>query len=183
MQEISEKLKLMHKLWQQGTIITTTRCLSNIYFDDNTHSWMIHAKFPQSWTNSPPFFAVKFLFVLSRERTISIPRTIKRPLYGGHWMEWRKLAEASHKLPRTLSPRNWRRRKDNWRGKNCWRFMHMGSILTQYQVPSTNQYWPLLTQHHHVQVPSSAALYWPSTTKYQPILPYNDLVPPSPITI
>ena len=161
----NNKVLIKHLLWWQHTLL-----------DDS-------CKIPSKLDKFPPFFAVKFLFVLSRERTISIPRTIKRPLYGGHWMEWRKLAEASHKLPRTLSPRNWRRRKDNWRGKNCWRFMHMGSILTQYQVPSTRQYWPLLTQHHHVQVPSSAALYWPSTTKYQPILPYNDLVPPSPITI
>ena len=32
----------------------------------------------------------------------------------------------------------------------------------------------LLTQHH--QVPSSTALYWPSTIKYQPVLPYTESV-------
>ena len=141
----NNKVLIKHLLWWQHTLL-----------DDS-------CKIPSKLDKFPPFFAVKFLFVLSRERTISIPRTIKRPLYGGHWMEWRKLAEASHKLPRTLSPRNWRRRKDNWRGKNCWRFMHMGSILTQYQVPT------------------NIGLYWPSTTmsKYHLALPYTGPVPPS----
>jgi len=36
---------------------------------------------------------------------------------------------------------------------------------------------PLLTQYHHVS--TSTAFYWPSTTKYQPVLPYTDPVPPS----
>ena len=39
---------------------------------------------------------------------------------------------------------------------------------------STNQYCPVLTQHHHIS--TSTILYWPSTTKYQPVPPHTDPV-------
>ena len=48
-------------------------------------------------------------------------------------------------------------------------------ILIQLVPPSTNQYPLILTQYHQVQ--TSTALYWPSTTKYQPVPPFTDQVP------
>ena len=42
---------------------------------------------------------------------------------------------------------------------------------------STDQYHPILTQYH--QVTTSAALYRPSTIKYQSVPPNTDPVPPS----
>ena len=41
--------------------------------------------------------------------------------------------------------------------------------------PSTNQYCLKLTQYN--QVPISNALYWPSSPKYQQVLPSTDAVP------
>ena len=84
----NNKVLIKHLLWWQHTLL-----------DDS-------CKIPSKLDKFPPFFAVKFLFVLSRERTISIPRTIKRPLYGGHWMEWGKLAAASHNSMRAPRSQN-----------------------------------------------------------------------------
>ena len=43
--------------------------------------------------------------------------------------------------------------------------------------PSTNQYCPIVTQHH--QILGSTAFYWPSTIMYQPVPLHTDPVPPS----
>jgi len=43
--------------------------------------------------------------------------------------------------------------------------------------PSTDQYHPILT--HYPQVTTSAALYWPSTIKYQSVPPNTVPFPPS----
>ena len=53
--------------------------------------------------------------------------------------------------------------------------------------PSTNQYRPILTQHHQIvtstaqyyHVSTSSTSYWPSDIIYQPVLPYTDPAPPS----
>ena len=60
--------------------------------------------------------------------------------------------------------------------------------------PSTNQYRPLLTQYSmiwwfrpckpnifwkHITLATSTALFWSSITKYRPVPPYTDPVPPS----
>ena len=60
--------------------------------------------------------------------------------------------------------------------------------------PSTNQYHPLLTQYSiiwwfrpckpnifwkHTTLAKSTALFWSSITKYWPVPPYSDPVPPS----
>ena len=110
----------MHKLWRRGTIVAQMLKVLIIYLPQLPW-WHINTQQPtrdlDSFQNFPivaskfPPFAEKFLFVLSRERTISIPRLIKRPLYGGHWMEWRKLAAASHNSMRAPRSQNWPKNK------------------------------------------------------------------------
>ena len=61
-------------------------------------------------------------------------------------------------------------------------------------TPSTNQYHPLLTQYSiiwwfrpvkpnifwkHITLATNTALFWSSITKYRPVPPYTDPVPPS----
>ena len=50
-------------------------------------------------------------------------------------------------------------------------YRHKSPLLTQYHsIPiSTNQYQVILTQYHLVT--TSITPYWPSTIKYQPVLP------------
>ena len=48
-------------------------------------------------------------------------------------------------------------------------------LYTDQVPPRINQFWPILTQYHHVL--TSTAFYWPSTTKYQPLPPSTDTVP------
>ena len=52
-----------------------------------------------------------------------------------------------------------------------------GSHTTGPVLPRTNPYRPIPTQYH--QVPSSTALYWPSTIVYQLVLLHTDPLPPS----
>ena len=60
---------------------------------------------------------------------------------------------------------------------NTWPDLHFLQYVMAYR-PSTdlepsrvNQYRPILTEFH--QVPTSIAMYWPSTIKYQQLLPYT----------
>ena len=55
-------------------------------------------------------------------------------------------------------------------------YRHKSPLLTQYHsIPiSTNQYQVILTQYHLVT--TSITPYWPSTIKYQPVLPCRDPV-------
>ena len=61
-------------------------------------------------------------------------------------------------------------------------------------TPSTNQYRPLLTKYSmiwwfrpckpnifwkHITLATNTALFWSSITKYRPVPPYTDAVPPS----
>ena len=49
-------------------------------------------------------------------------------------------------------------------------------IIIISSVRSSNSHPNLLVTQHH-QVPTSTALYWPSTTNYQPVPPFTDPVP------
>ena len=51
--------------------------------------------------------------------------------------------------------------------------LHVQYRTIYFVLFQINKYHLLLTQYHHL--PTSAALYWPSTTKYQPVAPLISL--------
>ena len=58
---------------------------------------------------------------------------------------------------------------------------HFGKIRPNLHIFQYIQAYksPILTQYH--LIPSSTKLHWPSTTKYQPVPPHTDPVPPNTI--
>ena len=51
--------------------------------------------------------------------------------------------------------------------------LHVQYCTIYFVFFQINKYHLLLTEHHHFS--TSAALYWPSTTKYQPVVPLISL--------